>query len=136
MNKFKLIGGLFLIAVPLLVAYQNQTLFLDGQTFRFHLYGVSEYVSAEMPNAVFFLIFFLLGFLLAYFLGLAQRFKSRKIIQQLKAERDAQLDQLGQLKMELDALQGSGSRDGDDSPDGGAVSEENTAVEADNPPTS
>jgi len=101
MKKVKITFWVLLIAFFGLLIFQNQELFLSQQGLRINLYFTGYHVP-EVPNAVYHAAFFLIGFLFSYFLSLAERFKSNKIIKELKAAADAHLQKVPELQGQSD----------------------------------
>ena len=106
MRKVKTVLLLIIIAVLVFIASQNMDLLLNNQSFRLNLYFVEEYISPELPNAVFLFAFLAFGFLVSYFFSLWQRFKSAKMIKSLDTTIESHLQEISQLRNEVQALQG------------------------------
>lgn len=117
MKKVKIAFWLIILVFAVVFVYQNKPFFMAKQSLGLTLPFLETLHSPELPNAVLFLVFFLTGFLIAYFLGLYDRFKSKKMVKNLNAAAAAQQDELTALKSELESLRSA-------SPGGSTASEE------------
>ena len=88
MKKVKIAFWLLLVAFFGLLIYQDQELFLVKKGLRINLY-FTAYQVPEIPNAVYYLAFLVLGVLLSYFATLSGRFKTKKMIKDLRSELDS-----------------------------------------------
>ncbi|MDX9787588.1 MAG: hypothetical protein RBT11_12460 [Desulfobacterales bacterium] len=102
MKKVKIALWLILIVVIVLLFFQNKEFFKEPQSFVFNPYITSPYTSPALPHAVWFLGCFMVGLLIAYFFSLMQRFKSNRIIKDLRAKNESLLDLISQLRKELE----------------------------------
>lgn len=106
MRKFKSLLLLIIIAFLAFIGIQNKALFLDPQTFRLNFYFIEEYIAPELPNALFLFAFLLFGLLVSYFFSLWQHFKSRKTIKGLNTTIESHVQEISQLRNEVQALKG------------------------------
>ncbi len=105
MKKVKIAFWLIVFGFVALVIFQNQDFFLAERSLSVNLF-FAKYETPLMPNAVLFVAFFLTGLLISYFLSLVDKFKSGKIIKELRAVKNSQVETIDALKKELDASKG------------------------------
>ena len=89
--------------------YQNKVFFMDTESLVLKLPFLDTMHTPELPNAFLILAFFLIGFLISYFLSLSERFKSKKTIKNLKAAATSQLEEISELKKEMESLRSASS---------------------------
>ena len=106
MNKFKLVLWIIILGIIALVIFQNQEFFFATQSLQIKPWVSPVYRTPEIPIAVIFLVFFVFGLVLAFIFGAPQRFKNRKTIKRLTAEKASQKDEIEKLKNEIDSLKG------------------------------
>jgi len=106
MRKVKSFLLLIILAFLAFIGIQNKDLFMDPQNFRLNFYFIEEYIAPELPNGVFLLSFLLFGLLVSYIFSLWQRFKSAKTIKSLNATIESHLQEISQLRNEVQALKG------------------------------
>ncbi|MFC1856653.1 LapA family protein [Thermodesulfobacteriota bacterium] len=106
MRKIKSFLLLIIIVFLAFIGIQNKDLFLDPQNFRLNFYFIEEYIAPELPNAVFLFAFLLSGLLVSYFFSLWQHFKSRKTIKSLTATIEYHLQEISQLRNEVESIKG------------------------------
>ena len=108
MRKVKIIIWIILLGFIAIVLLSNKEYFFqDKRSIQLILPYISAYKFKEMPNAVYFLVFFVIGFLIAYFLSLSERFKSKKTIKNLNAAATSQLQEISDLKKEINSIKSS-----------------------------
>ncbi|MBW1867315.1 MAG: hypothetical protein JRI38_06180 [Deltaproteobacteria bacterium] len=104
MKKIKIALWVIIFAFIGLVMYQNRVFFMAKQSFNINLYFIDSYETPEIYNAILFFAFFAVGLLVAYFFSLFSKFKSNKIIKDLKSSVTSSMQQMSVLKQELDSL--------------------------------
>lgn len=104
MKRFKIALGIIIVGFFAIIFLSNKDYFLAKQGFKIDLLVGEPYHLKELPNAFYFFVFFLIGFLIAYFTSLFERFKSKKKIKTLNTAATAQLEELSQLKKEVESL--------------------------------
>jgi len=117
MKKVKIAFWVILIGFFIMIVLQNQAFFMAKQSFMINVY-FRKYFTAETYNAVIALALSLCGFLIAYFSGLAERFKSGKTIKTLTATNKTYLEELTQVKKEVEQM-----KSGNAAPPAAAVEE-------------
>jgi uncharacterized integral membrane protein len=106
MKKATLTIWVIIFGFIALVIFQNQTFFLAKNSFRLNLGIFKEYLSPELPNAVVFIIFFFFGVIIAYLFSFSARFKAKRTIKKLNTTIAAQINELSDLKGEINTLKG------------------------------
>ena len=106
MNKFKLVLWIIILGIIALVIFQNEAFFLQPQSLQINPWVAPVYQTPEIPIAVIFLVFFVIGLILAFLFGAPQRFRNRKAIKRLTAEKASQNDEIERLNKEIDNLKG------------------------------
>jgi uncharacterized integral membrane protein len=104
MKKVKIAFWLILLVFAGVFVYQNKIFFMAKQSLSLTLPFIETLHTPELPHAFLFLVFFLTGFLIAYFIGLHDRFKSKKTVKSLSAAGAAQQEEMTALKSELASL--------------------------------
>ena len=104
MKKIKIALWVIIFAFISLVMFQNKVFFMAKQSFDINLYFIDNYATPEIYNAILFFAFFAVGLLVAYFFSLFSKFKSHKIIKDLKSSVTSSMQQMSVLKQELDSL--------------------------------
>lgn len=105
MKRAKLILTLIFILFCVLVFFQNKAYFTLQQSFIINL-GLTEFITPAVYTGVLILACFAFGFLIAYISGLAERFRCGKVIKELTAKVEAQLETISELKNEVDTIRG------------------------------
>lgn len=105
MKNIKIAFWVIIAGVILLLLFQNQDIITAKQSFKLDLMIADEYHTPELPNGVIYFVCLLTGFFIALFAGLAERFKSKKNIRNLKTANDSQLEEISALKSRLESLQ-------------------------------
>ena len=105
MKNIKIAFWVIIAGVILLLLFQNQDIITAKQSFKLDLMIADEYHTPELPNGVIYFVCLLTGFFIAFFAGLAERFKSKKNIRNLKTANDSQLEEISALKSRLESLQ-------------------------------
>ena len=103
MKKVKIVLWVVVAAFAALVFFQNQPLFLEKKGFTLNLSYIAGNYNLELPLVVWFLITLMIGLLVSYLYGLAGRFKLKKIIKELNAKIDTQIEMISQIRSELEA---------------------------------
>jgi uncharacterized integral membrane protein len=106
MKKATLILWVIIFGFIALVIFQNQTFFMARNSLHLNLWVVNDYLSPELPNAVLVLVFFFSGLIIAYLFSFSARFKAKRTIKKLNASIASHLNELSELKREVDALKG------------------------------
>ena len=125
MKNVKVVFWLLILGFVALVVYQNKDIFLADHILSLDL-GFKKYQTPEFANGLLVLGCFLVGFLFSYFFSLSERFRSKKMIKDLKGSYDANSGQVAALKEEVETLrrdatlhsQSLPDRDSQDVPDG------------------
>ena len=104
MKNFKFILWFIVIGFVVLFIFQNQEIISAKQNFRINLFFLDEYCTPEFPNALLFLVCFVIGYIISYILGVAERFKSSKMIRNLKTEVASQFEEMSALKKEMESF--------------------------------
>jgi uncharacterized integral membrane protein len=104
MKKVKIVLWIILIGFLAIIFFSNQDYFLAKQSIQIKIPHIATKTFKELPNVVYFLVFFVIGFLVAYFLSLSERFKSKKTIKNLNTAATSQLQEISDLKKEMDSL--------------------------------
>ena len=110
MKNVKIAFWVIIVGFIILFLFQNQDVIIEKQSFKLDLMVADEYHTPELPNGIIYFICLLTGFFIALFAGLANRFKSKKDIKNLKTANDSQLEEISVLKSRLELLQGVSSR--------------------------
>ena len=105
MKKIKLVLWILIVLFIGLVFFQNQEFFLEKKGISINLF-IGEPHPIALPIIVWFLIMLIVGLLVSYFYGLAERFKLKKVIKELKAKIDTQIETISQLRSELESRSG------------------------------
>ncbi len=105
MKNIKIAFWVIIAGFILLLLFQNQEVIIAKQNFKLDLMIADEYHTPELPNGVIYFVCLLTGFFIAFFAGLAERFKSKKNIRNLKTANDSQLKEISALKSRLESLQ-------------------------------
>ncbi len=115
MKKVKMVFWLVILFLVALFFYQNKSIFMAKQSFSYGLPFFDVQHAPELPLALFLLLSFLLGLLIAYFFSFSERFKSKKTIKNLNAAATSQLEEISELRKELEALRSGSSGDNQES---------------------
>ena len=106
MRKLKIALGIIIVGFFAIIFLSNKDYFMAKQSLKIDLLVGNPYHFKDLPNAFYFLIFFLIGFLIAYFTSLFDRFKSKKKIKTLNTAATDQLQEISELKKEVESLKG------------------------------
>ena len=103
MKKFKLFLGLIVVIFIALLIYQNREYFLAQQALSFSL-GVEtwHWTAPQIQNVAYMGGCLLVGLLYAALISFSLKLKSKKAIKILNAESAAQLEEIANLKKELE----------------------------------
>jgi len=103
MKKFKLFLGLIVVIFISLLIYQNRAYFLAQQELSFSL-GVEtwHWTAPAVQNIAYMGFCLLVGLLYAGFISMSLKLKSKKTLKRLNAENAAQLEEIANLKNELE----------------------------------
>ena len=106
MKKLKLFLGLIVVIFISLLIYQNRAYFLAQQELSFSL-GVEtwHWTAPAVQNVAYMGACLLVGLLYAGFISMSLKLKSKKTLKILKAENAAQLEEIANLKNELEKYQ-------------------------------
>lgn len=105
MKNIKIAFWVIIVGFIILFLFQNQDVITAKQSFKLDLMVADEYHTPELPNGIIYLVCLLAGLFIAFFAGLADRFKFKKDIRNLKASNDSQLEEISALKSRLESLQ-------------------------------
>ena len=105
MKKATLILWVIIFGFIALFIFQNQSFFLTKNAFDLNV-GIKQYAIPQLNNAVLVLVFFFSGLIIAYLFSLAARFKAKRTIKKLNLTIASHLNQLAELKTEIDTLKG------------------------------
>ncbi len=103
MKKFKIVLLFLILAVLLVVGYQNWDFFSATKSLVINL-KLKSYQTPEIPHGLYFLGTFLIGFLMAYTTGLMAKFKTSKMIKELNGAIDSQQEKIATMRSEMDLL--------------------------------
>jgi uncharacterized integral membrane protein len=109
MKKIKIGLWIILLLFIGLFFYQNKDFFMVKHSLDYGIPFFEIQHAPALPIAILFLFTFLLGLLGAYFYGLADRFKSKKTIKNLNAAATSQLEEISELRKEVESLRGGAS---------------------------
>jgi uncharacterized integral membrane protein len=103
MKKFKLFLGLIVVIFISLLIYQNRAYFLAQQELSFSL-GVEtwHWTAPAVQNIAYMGFCLLVGLLYAGFVSMSLKLKAKKTLKRLNAENAAQLEEIANLKTELE----------------------------------
>lgn len=104
MKKVKIGFWLIVVALLVLVGFQNKAFFLQKHSFDVNLWFTAPYETPDIYNAVLFVVCFLAGLAIAYLSGLFERYKANKTIKQLTKTVNDRQAEVEQLKAEVEAL--------------------------------
>jgi len=102
-KKGKIVFWIIFIVLALILYLQNQGFFMHEDKLALNLF-VFEFNTSPLPMVVFVAGFFFIGFIIAFFFALIERFRTKKIIQDLKMKLDEQDKMLNLQKNEVDRL--------------------------------
>ena len=105
MKNIKIALWVIIIGFIFLLLFQNQEVIIAKQSFKLDLMVVDEYHTPELPNGIIYFVCLLTGFFIAVFAGIADRFKFKKNIRNLKIANKLQLEEISALKSRLESLQ-------------------------------
>jgi len=105
MKNIKIIFWVIIVGFIILLLFQNQDVIIAKQSFKLDLMFVDEYHTPELPNGIIYFVCLLTGFFIAVFAGLADRFKFKKNIRNLKIANKLHLEEISVLKRRLESLQ-------------------------------
>ncbi|MBU4343881.1 MAG: hypothetical protein L6247_07110 [Desulfobacteraceae bacterium] len=105
MKNIKIVFWVIIIGFIILLLFQNQDVIIAKQSFKLDLMFVDEYHTPELPNGIIYFVCLLTGFFIAVFAGLADRFKFKKNIRNLKIANKLHLEEISVLKRRLESLQ-------------------------------
>ncbi len=103
MKKVKIAFWVIVFGFLALIIYQNQGYFLENVSLKINLF-FAAYQLAEIPNILLFVAIFFIGLLLAYFFSLFERFKSNRIIKDLKGKIAAHIQKNADLQKEIENI--------------------------------
>jgi len=109
MKKVKI--GLWVILLLLvgIFFYQNKDFFMARQSLYYGLPFFKVHHAPELPIVILFLFTFLIGLLGTYFYSFSNRFKSKKTIKNLYAAATSQLEEISELRKEVESLRSGSS---------------------------
>ncbi|MCU0615450.1 MAG: lipopolysaccharide assembly protein LapA domain-containing protein, partial [Desulfobacterales bacterium] len=102
-KKGKIVFWIIFTVLALILYFQNQGFFMHEDKLALNLF-VFEFNTSPLPMVVFVAGFFFIGFIIAFFFALIERFRTKKIIQDLKMKLDEQDKLLNLQKNEVDRL--------------------------------
>jgi len=107
MKKGTLLIWVIIFGFIALVIFQNKAFFLESKTSISLNLGITEaYQAPELPNAVIVLFFFGCGIIIAYLFSFSARFKSKRTIKRLNLTIASHINELAELKSEINTLKG------------------------------
>jgi uncharacterized integral membrane protein len=102
-KKGKFIFWIIFIVLALILYFQNTGFFMHEDKLALNLF-FTEFNTSPLPMIVFVAGFFFIGLIIAFFFGLIERFRAKKIIQDLTMKLDEQNKMLTSQKNEVDRL--------------------------------
>ncbi len=102
-KKGKLIFWIVFIVLGLILYFQNQGFFMRDDKLALDLFFF-DFNTSPLPIIVFAVGFFLIGFIIAFFFGVIEKFRLKKMIQELTMKLDEQNKMLTSQKNEVDRL--------------------------------
>ncbi len=102
-KKGKIVFWIIFIVVALILYLQNQGFFMHEDKLALDLFAF-EFNTSPLPMVVFVAGFFFIGFIIAFFFALIDKFRTKKILQDLKMKLDEQDKLLNLQKNEVDRL--------------------------------
>ncbi|MCP4745739.1 MAG: LapA family protein [Desulfobacteraceae bacterium] len=107
MKKVKITFWLIIIVFLGLLVFQNQNYFFAKHSLGIDLLFTKR-ILPYVNNLVIIAVFFIFGLFLAYVSTLFEKFKSRKIIKELKNTISSNKETIAQMRKEVDALKSYG----------------------------
>jgi len=105
MKKATLLVWVIIFGFIALFIFQNQDFFLAKKAFNLNL-GVKQFQIPELNSAVLVLVFFCTGLIIAYLFSFSARFKSKRTIKRLNLTIASHINELAELKSEINTLKG------------------------------
>jgi uncharacterized integral membrane protein len=102
-KKGKIVFWIIFIVLSLILYFQNQGFFMTEHKLGLNLFFYDVNPS-PMPIVFYVIGFFFIGFIIAFFFGLIDKFRTKKIIQDLNMKLDEQNKMLTSQKNEVDRL--------------------------------
>ena len=102
-KKGKIVFWIIFLVISLIYYFQNEAFFMTDHKLGLNLYFY-DFNPSPLPMVVYVLSFFFLGFIISYFFGLIDKFRTKKIIQDLSMKLDEQNKMLTSQKNEIDRL--------------------------------
>jgi len=102
-KKGKFVFWIIFIVLALILYLQNQGFFMYKDKLALNLF-VFEFNTSPLPMVAFVAGFFFIGFIIAFFSALIEKFRTKKIIQDLNLKLEEQNKMLTSQKNEVDRL--------------------------------
>ncbi len=102
-KKGKIIFWIIFFVLGLILYFQNQGFFMTEHKLGLNLFFY-DFNPSPMPMVLYVIGFFFMGFIIAFFFGLIDKFRTKKIIQDLNMKLDEQNKLLTSQKKEVDRL--------------------------------
>jgi len=106
MKNFKIVLWVIIVALLVLLFFQNKAFLIGKQALTLDLYVTDEMQSPPLPIAVWLLGALVIGFLFSYFFALIEKFKMNRLTKGMKTKMETQDRAIAQLKQELATSQG------------------------------
>jgi uncharacterized integral membrane protein len=102
-KKGKIVFWIIFIVLVLILYLQNQGFFMHSDKLSLDLFFF-DFSTSPLPIIVFVAGFFFIGLIIAFFFGLIERYRAKKVIQDLNRKLDEQNKMLTTQKNEVDRL--------------------------------
>jgi uncharacterized integral membrane protein len=102
-KKGKIVFWIIFIVLVLILYLQNQGFFMHRDKLSLDLFFF-DFNTSPLPIIVFVAGFFFIGLIITFFFGLIERFRAKKVIQDLNRKLDEQNKMLTTQKNEVDRL--------------------------------
>ena len=102
-KKGKIVFWIIFVVIALIFYFQNQVFFMTDHKLGLNLFFYA-FNASPMPIVLYVIGFFFIGFLIAFFSGLIDKFRTKKLIQDLNMKLDEQNKMLTSQKNEVDRL--------------------------------
>jgi uncharacterized integral membrane protein len=102
-KKGKIVFWIIFIVLVLILYLQNQGFFMHKDKLSLDLFFF-DFSTSPLPIIVFVASFFFIGLIIAFFFGLIEKYRAKKVIQDLNRKLDEQNKMLTTQKDEVDRL--------------------------------
>jgi uncharacterized integral membrane protein len=103
-KKGKIVFWIIFIVLVLILYLQNQDFFMQKEELSLNLFFFALKPPFPLPNIVIVAGFFFIGLIIAFFFGLIEKYRTKKVIQDLNRKLDEQNKMLTTQKNEVDRL--------------------------------